>query len=89
MMKFLQKTTFITNFESSKRDLYVRAIEVFKIQYPKIDIWIENESFDSLGRFMEDNISLHSYCKIQDKFKWRRFFKKTNKKELMKDQIGK
>jgi hypothetical protein len=87
MMHFIQKDSLVTNFNNSKRDLYEKAMEIFVSYNPKIKVWIEPTAFDSLGRKMDEDLSLHSDGGFKGKLKWMRFFKKINKKKLMAGEI--
>lgn len=81
---FKQKNTFASNFDKSQRFIFELAGAKFS-EKTGIKVWIEEEAFDSLGRFMEDDFSIHLNGDEKEKKKWHRFFKQTNKKKLIQE----
>jgi len=87
MFDFHQKDTHATNFSIDKKDLYEKAMEIFKSYNPKIKIWIEDTAFDSFGRPYYDHLSLHTDQGHKGKIKWIGFFSTINKRKLLAGEI--
>jgi hypothetical protein len=54
------KPTWLTNFNRSKRPIYDEAIKIYNEKIGEEKLYIEEEAYDLMGRYVPTSNSLHT-----------------------------